>query len=283
MTIEYRKIQLEHIMKYILVPTLFTFTVLNFLTAQTANFDEKQFFKSVKESYYTLADKDINNFTALITSLKMEKFAEDNWENTEIFPLQLIWFKPDRLYLSQQGVPTIKDNRYQEFQEIVDGLKQQMRGILVDLQRFYIIGLFESIPDSYKIQNDERFVWISYNAGTPEQEVPVLFTMGLNGLCLKIEIAYPEENKKIFIYPSFRTIKTKWLCEGWSVQTVVNDEVVSGFVLDFNHGEVANIWVPIQINIAVQRADDPGNTYYDVIKLRNYLYNQSIELIERTN
>jgi len=270
-------------MKYILVPTLFTFTVLNFLTAQTANFDEKQFFKSVKESYYTLADKDINNFTALITSLKMEKFAEDNWENTEIFPLQLIWFKPDRLYLSQQGVPTIKDNRYQEFQEIVDGLKQQMRGILVDLQRFYIIGLFESIPDSYKIKNDERFVWISYNAGTPEQEVPVLFTMGLNGLCLKIEIAYPEENKKIFIYPSFRTIKTKWLCEGWSVQTVVNDEVVSGFVLDFNHGEVANIWVPIQINIAVQRADDPGNTYYDVIKLRNYLYNQSIELIERTN
>ena len=262
---------------------LFVSSAITLLKAQTTNFDEKQFFKSVKESYYTLADQDINNFTALVTSFKMEKFSEENWENKEIFPLQLIWFKPDKVYLSQQGVPTIKDNRYKDFQEIVDGLKQQLRGILVDLQRFYITGLFENIPDSYKILNDDQYVWISYDAGTPEQKVPVLFTMGINGLCLKIEIAYPEENKKIFIYPSFRTIKTKWLCEGWSVQTMVEDEVISGFVLNFMHGEVGNIWFPTEINIAVQRADDPGNTYYDVIKFRNYLLNQSLELIERPN
>jgi hypothetical protein len=213
----------------------------------------------------------------------METFSEENWQNKEVFPLQLIWFAPDKLYLSQQGVPTIKDNKYKEYQEIVDGLKQQMRGILVDLQRFYIVGLFESIHSDYKIEHNDEVVWITYNSGTAENEIPVIFTMGKNGLCLKIEISYPADNKQIVIYPSFKTIKTKWLCDGWSVQTIVNGEVESGFILELNNTLVENIWVPMQIDIGVQKSDDPGNTYYDVIKLKNFLFNQSIELLNNAS
>lgn len=256
---------------------------LSMLFAQINEFDEQQFFKSIQESYYTLANTDVKNFTALVTSLKMEKFAEENWQSKEIFPLQLIWFSPEKLYLSQQGVPTIKDNRYQEYQEIVDGIKQQMRGILLDLQRFYFVGLFESIANNYALEHDDKFVWINYNAGSDSIAIPVKYTMGRNGLCLKIELTYPVENKQIMIYPSFKTMKTKWLCDGWSVQTMLNGEVINGYVLEIINLEIEKVWVPGQINIGVQRADDPAHTYYDIIKLKNYLFNQSLELINNSN
>ena len=261
----------------------FLLSLFSIVFSQEDAFNEQEFFKSIKDSYYTLKGTESQNFTALVTSLKMEKFSEVNWENKEVFPLQLIWFAPDKLYLSQQGVPTIKDNKYKEYQEIVDGLKQQMRGILVDLQRFYIVGLFESISNNYSLEHDNEVVWISYNSGSIEIEVPVKITMGKNGLCLKIEISYPAENKQIVIYPSFKTVKTKWLCDGWSVQTIINGEVESGFILELVNDLVGNIWVPTQINIGVQKSDDPGNTYYDLIKLKNFLFNQSIELLNRSN
>lgn len=249
------------------------------ISAQETPFDEQAFFKNIKESYYTLNDTELKNFTTLVTSLKMEKFAEEQWKNKEVFPLQLIWFKPDRLYLSQQGVPTIPQDKYKEYQEIVDGLKQQMKGILVDLQRFYITGIYETISDKYTIKLDKDVVLISYNAGNEENQIPVNYIMGINGLCLKIDISYPKEKKQILIYPSFKTIKTKWLCDGWSVQTVINGEVESGFILELVNSQVENVWVPIQINLGVQKSDERGNTYYDIIKMRNYLFNQSIELL----
>lgn len=256
---------------------------IQFLSAQTNTFDEKQFFLDLKNSYYSLNDTHIGNFSALITSLKMEKFSKDNWDNQEIFPLQLIWFKPDRIYLAQQGTPTIKENKYKEYQDLVEGIKQQVKGILVDFQRFYITGLYKSINSNYKITHDNEFVWISFNVGSEEMIIPVTYILGRNGLCLKIEIDYSNENKKITIYPSFKTIKTKWLCDGWTVQTLINDEPISGFILEINYSEYQSIWIPMQININVQKADEPETRYYDIIKLRNYMFDQPMELKDGLN
>lgn len=262
---------------------LFIIIFIQILTAQKNTFDEKQFFLDIKNSYYNLNTTNLGNFSAFVTSLKMEKFAKENWNNEEIFPLQLIWFKPDRIYLAQQGTPTINENRYKEYQDLVEGIKQQVKGILVDFQRFYITGLYESINSNYNITYDNEFVWISFNAGNEQMEVPVIYTLGRNGLCLKIEITYPDEKKRITISPSFKIIKTKWLCDGWTVQTLINDEAVSGFVLEINYSEYQSIWIPMQIIINVQKADEPGTTYYDIIKIRNYLFNQPMELKEGAN
>ena len=253
------------------------------LFSQPENFDEKEFFKKIRESYYTLSTTGLKNLTSLITSIEMEIFAEKSWGNIEIFPLQLIWFSPDRLYLSQLGIPTIESEKYQEYQEIVNGLKQQMKGILLDLQRFYITGLFSCIREDYQINLKDDIVEISFSEGNDQMKTHVIYLFGLNGLCLENEISYPNENKTIKIYPTFRTVKTKWLCEGWTVQTIIDDTVQSGFMLQIKNNLVNGIWVPNEIIIGAQKAEDSGNTYFDSIKIKNYLFNQSIELLNNTN
>ena len=142
---------------------IFILISINVLFSQNNIFDEKQFFQEIKNSYYNLNDTNLENFTALVTSLKMEKFAKEIWKNEEIFPIQLIWFKPNRLYIAQQGTPTITENRYKEYQDLVEGIKQQVKGILIDFERFYITGLYESIKSDYTITTKNEFVWIDFN------------------------------------------------------------------------------------------------------------------------
>ncbi|HES60180.1 MAG TPA: hypothetical protein ENO18_07100, partial [Caldithrix sp.] len=89
--------------------------LLKILTAQPDEvFNEKQFFQDLKQSYYNLNDTNLKNLTVFITNVQLENFAEEMWKNKEIFPLQLIWFKPDKLYLAQQGTPVITENKTKE-------------------------------------------------------------------------------------------------------------------------------------------------------------------------
>ena len=257
--------------------------VINLLKAQTDVFDEKQFFQDLKKSYYNLNDTNLENLTALVTSLKMEKFAKEIWNTEEVFPIQFIWFKPDKLYLAQQGTPTISENRYKEYQDLVIGIKQQIKGILVDFDRFYITGLYESIKSTYNISLKDEFVLIDFNIGQEQESIPVKYTMGRNGLCIEIEIDYPDQSKRIILNPNFKIIKTKWICTGWKVQTLVNEEPISGFILDIRYDQYQSIWIPTQIIINVQKSDEPGTTYYDVIKLKSYMFNQPLELQESIN
>jgi len=200
------------------------------------------------------------------------------WKNQEIFPLQLIWFNPDDVYLSQLGVPKIESAKYKEYQEILDGLKLQLRGILLDLQRFYLNGLYKNITGDYKIQNNEEAVQITMQSETDKIVTKVKYLFGYNGLCLLNEISYPDQNKVIVIYPKFKTVKNKWLCQGWKVQTYFNGEVESGFDLELTNSFVDNKWVPSKIKIEVQKAEIKGTTFYDEIIIKNYLFDQPLEL-----
>lgn len=244
--------------------------------------DERSFFEKVKTSYYVLNQTSTKNFTALVTSLKMEKFAQETWQNQEVFPLQLIWFAPDRFYLSQQGSPTIPPDKYREYQSLVDGIKMQMKGILLDLNRFYVAGIFQRLSDDYKFRCSEEAIQITSKEGEPTNLTHVKYLLGLNGSCLLIEISYPTENKIIIIYPEFMTLKDKWLCKGWTVQTMIAGEVQSGFKLQIEYNVNNSIWVPVEIAITVQKAEEPGTTYYDQIKLKNYLFDQSIRLLDNS-
>jgi len=268
--------------RYYPINILVCFIILSTATGQQTEFNEKEFFSELSNSYYTLNETQLNNFSALVTSLKMEIFAEDVWENEEIFPLQLIWFKPDKIYLAQQGVPTIKENRYKEYQEIIDGIKFQIEVILPYLKRFYILGLYESIPNNYDIKVEEELVWITAIRNQDSLMDSTIYKMGRNGLCLNIEIHYPAENENIIITPSFNIIKTKWLCNGWIVQRLIGNSVINAYVLEIEYGEYQSFWFPVEIKMNIQKANDP-DTYYDIIKFRNYLFNQPIQLEEGAN
>jgi hypothetical protein len=249
---------------------------------QEKDFNEQEFFKKIKESYYTLNGTGAKNFTSLITNSGMESFAEEQWNNKEIFPFQLIWFAPGKLYLSQQGVPTIKEGKFKEYQDIINGLKGQLKGVFIDLQRFYISGLYGNINDDYLIKHNDQIIEISFEAGDQDNRTQFNYTFGLNGLCLKIETLNPDTSTRVVTYPKFKTVKTKWLCSGWVVQNIKNDEIKSGFEVQLKNSLVNNIWVPYEILIIVQKTEEMGNTYTDIIKIKNYLFNQAVELLNNS-
>jgi len=251
--------------------------------AQSTTFDEKAFFNQLRDSYYTLSATGSRNFVALVTSLKMETLAQELWKNKEVFPLQLIWFNPNKIYISQKGVPKIPKGKYKEYQQVVNGLKMQLKGVLLDLQRFYLQGLYNSIAGDYTIQHNEKAVQITQIQKEGDSEIKSKYLFGLNGLCLYNEIVYPKERKVITIEPHFKTVKSKWLCTGWKVQTVIDGEVNSGFNLVIENVFVNNVWVPSRIIIEVQKAEAKGKTFFDEIKLKNYLFNQSIQLMGSPN
>ena len=74
-------------------------------------------------------------------------------------------------------------------------------------------------------------------------------------MCLKIETINPDTSAKVVTYPKFKTVKTKWLCSGWVVQNIKNDEIKSGFEVQLKNSLVNNIWVPHEILIIVQKTD----------------------------
>ena len=263
--------------------TLVILFIFSSVHAQKVTFNEQEFFNRLRDSYYTLSATNKKNFVALVTSLKMESLAEELWQKKEIFPLQLIWFNPNKIYISQKGVPQIPRGKYKEYQEVVNGLKMQLKGILLDLQRFYLIGLYGSISGDYTLQHNEEAVQITQVQKSADVEIKSKYLFGLNGLCLFNEIAYPAEQKVITIEPHFKTVKSKWLCTGWKVQTVINGEINSGFNLIIDNVFVDNVWVPGQITIEVQKADAKGKTFFDRIKLKNYLFNQAIQLVGQPN
>jgi len=257
---------------------MFLFLIPMDLFAQQDSFNEQDFFNRIKTSYYNLSDTGLQNFTALVTNEQMQVFASEAWDNSEIFPLQLIWFNPDKLYLSQHGTPKLEENKYLEYQEIVNGLKTQLRGILLDLQRFYLRGLYDSIGPDYVLQHNEEAVQINFINKDQSGETRIKYLFGYNGLNVLIQLEYPQQKKQIVIYPKFKTVKNKWLCTGWSVQTYLKDEIINGYNLTIQNKFVNDLWVPGEILIEVQKSEIKGQKYYDQIILRNYLFNQSIKL-----
>jgi len=247
--------------------------------AQEKGFDEQAFFANMQTSYYSLAGTGIQNFVALVSSSKMQTFARQAWKNKDVFPLQLIWFNPNKIYLSQQGVPSIPKGKYKEYQDLLKGLKMQVKGLLVDLQRFYFQGLYNSISGDYILKHNDKEVQITQIQHIGNVTTKLKYLFGLNGLLLYNEISYPSQNKVITVYPKFRTVKNQWLCDGWSVQTFINGEVESGFDLKLTSQLVNNVYVPVDISLEVQKAEKKGQTFVDKVILRNYLFNQSIRFV----
>jgi len=251
------------------------------LTGQDTTFNEKDFFKQIEESYYSLSKTKINNFTALLTNYSTEDFAEKQWKNSEIFPLQLIWLSTNRVFLSEQGVPALSDSAKAKYNQMVLDLKEQITGILFDLKRFYLKGLYNSISSDYRLRSVSDLVEIKFLSIANSDTTYYTYYLGKNGLCFKIVTENPGDNTKVETYPHFRIVKTKWLISDWEVQINRDNKIETGIVVNFNSKIIDGEWAPSEIVIAVQHADRPGETFTDVIKFRNFLSNQPLQIIEQ--
>jgi hypothetical protein len=249
--------------------------------AQLPNFDERDFFKTVRESYYNLSDENINNFTALVTNSEIEQFAQDEWGNAEVFPLQVIWFSPDRLFLSRQGVPSLPKEKYDKCQQKISDLNIQLKRIMPNLQRFIYKGVYNSLRNDYEISmtNKEQTVIIKYIRGSGTLQTVEKFYFTLNGLCRKIDITNSDNMKQITTFPIFRAVKTKWLCTGWKIKIRESNKDSSEYTISLRNKIVNDLWVPADIKINNSTTNNKEELFSSMIKIRNYLFNQSIEYI----
>ncbi len=270
-------------MKKVIGIVLIAFFSLSGLSAQS-NFDETSFLQALHLSYYTLSNTKLQNFIASVSSAKFDTFTKQNWDTVGIPPIKIIWEKPNKIYLSQLKFP-FKMNAKQKktYTELVNALKMQMKGILLDLQRFYLVGLLDpDLMDHYVLRHTDKAVQMTFS-DIDNQGTTVKYLLGLNGLCIMIDINYPLQNKEMVLYPQFKTVDEKWLCQGWTVQTMVAGQVVSGFKLTVNFAQTQNIWLPESFFIEVQKADKKDKIFYDEIKLFDYLLNQNITITTKAN
>ncbi len=261
------------ILKFLLILTFF-------VQAQTSNFDEKKFFETIQSSYYNLKNTELKNFLVLVQNQSTQNIARQYWQNPDVFPLQLIWLNPDHVFLSEQGVPALPDTVSSQYGALVSDLKRQVSGLLFDLKRFYLTGIFETISNNYRIDVLDKLVRVAYNEVNGPDTTLNVYYFGFNGLLLKSDSFSPDGRRKVTTRPKFKIVKTKWLCVGWEAQMWLDDKVESGFIIGLDMQEYQNIWIPYNIDIVVQQARFKGATFTDRLFFRNYIYNQSLQMIK---
>jgi len=258
---------------------LLSLSLFSFGKAQV--FDEVSFLHNLKTSYYLLINQPVKNFVVKITSAKMDAFTKENFDTTGIPVLQLVWRKPADVFLSEIRFPFKMDIKQKaEYRELVDALKIQVKGIFLDLQRFYLNGLInENLMSDYILRHTEEAVQMTFK-NIDRQGTNVKYLLGLNALCILIDIEYPLQAKHMVIYPDFQLVDKKWLCHGWTVQTLIKGEVESGFKLTIEYEKLNNIQLPVDFFLEVQKAEEKGKIFYDEIKFFDYQLNQKIEIKE---
>ena len=260
----------------------FLFLLDSNVFCQTNIFDEQTFFENIQSSYYSLESTKTKNISVLLTNVTTETFAGKVWNNPEIFPLQLIWLSPDRLFISQQGVPSLSDSLKVVYSNLVNNLKSQITDILFDLKRFYFSDIYNSISENYLLNHKEDVVQIKFSSILQTDTTFYEYYFGLNGLCLKIISYTPSKNLKIETIPHFKISKTRWIISGWEVQMYTKDVIQTGYSIDINYKDKKNIWILSEIILSVQRKNTVGKTFNEVLKFRNFLFDQSLHYLEQT-
>ncbi len=246
---------------------------------QTVPFKEQQFFEKLQNSYYYLESTKTKNFTALLTNSATEQFAKTNWKNSEIFPLQVIWFAPNRIFLSEKGVPALNDSLKNIYSQHIQNLKIKVQDLLINLRQFYFNGFYNSISENYQILQSNDLVNLKFEKVSKSDTVKYAYQFGLNGLCLKITATSESDGTIVETIPVFKIVKTQWLIVGWSVKVIKNDVIQSGYAVSLKNSQAGKIWVPIEIIISVQDVNHLGKTFSDVLKIRNYLFDQSLQIM----
>ncbi len=243
------------------------------------NFDESSFLQNLKSSYYLLAQRPVKNFIVQINSAKIDAFTKENWDTTGIPVIQLIWQNPADVYLSEIRFPyKMNDNQQKEYRELLEALKVQIRGILLDLQRFYITGLLnDDLINKFVLRHNEQAVQMTFK-NFDQQGTTIKYLLGLNALCILIDVEYPDQSKRMVIYPEFNLVDAKWLCMGWTVQTMISDQVVSGFKVTIKYNKLQDIYLPYSFFIEVQKIEEKDKIFYDEVRFFNYRLNQKIEI-----
>jgi hypothetical protein len=247
-----------------------------------AQLDSVSFLQKVKSSYYSVQSTALPNFSQWVTSDYFRERMKGVLGEGE-YPLEMIWIGPDRLFFIKlpllSAIDSIQSDAVQNLQL---EMQQELKGILIDWQRFYGGEILSGVPPRSvcSLSSSRDTVLIKFEIMEQEQKIDVCFYFGENGLCLKLKLHYRESARDILIYPTFDYIDGRWLCSGWQTQIIENGDVQSGFLVQIVSEKVDRYWLPKKLNMQLQTTKIKDVVYKREYYFANTLLNRSIQLVE---
>ncbi len=258
----------------IVIPIIMIILFSNSLYSQ---FNQEEFLYRVKTIYHSLRVQGLENFTCWVTS---DLFLEETKETykEELYPLELIWKKPNMIYYIKRALPDHPEaEQNRKSQEIQMNMIQALKGLLIDWQRFCAGNVLDDLPKTYLITTVSDTAFIQYENYENGKLIKVKMTFGLNGICLKLTVEFPDKNEVINTYPRFRLIGEKWLCTGWTVQTLKKGSVESGFLVKLRSRKIENHWIPERINLQLQKRGIDKTLYTRTYIFKNIVLNKDLK------
>lgn len=242
-----------------------------------SQFKKEEFLYRAKTIYHSLRVQGLENFSCWVTS---DLFLEETKETykDELYPLEIIWKNPNMFYYIKRPIPQLPEiEQNNHINELQINMVQTLKGLIIDWQRFCGGNVLDDLPETYLISNVEDTVIIEHENVENGKPIKVKMLFGLNGICLKISVMFPEKNEIINTYPAFRLAGDKWLCTGWTVQTLKNGSVHSGFVIKLRSKEIENYRIPERMNLQLQTKDAEDMRYMRTYIFKNIVLNKDIK------
>ena len=248
-----------------------------------AQIDEPAFFNRVNDSYFTLGETDINNFSSWITS-NYFKEATEFFYNEEVFPLELIWVKPNDVYFIRRPLPAISDSsKYHRSITAQRDMQLELRALLMDWRRFYAGRILADMPVDYQLVTHGDTVVISFITTDRTTTSRTQLFFASNGLLLRCELTVDDSGQKVVTYPKFKYTGEFWLCTGWQVQVLRASSIESGFNVLVVSQRIKKYWVPEHFEMTLQTSGDVYKIYTRVYEFRNIRVDGDIQVLNGRN
>jgi hypothetical protein len=246
-----------------------------------AQIDEPAFFSKINNMYYALELTDLNNFSSWITSNVFEDATKGFYDN-EVFPLEVIWIKPNDLYFIQRPLPVIDDSTLSKKAKIAQSdMQKEIRALLIDWSRFYSGRLLAMMPADYMIDTVSDTVILRYhNYDDPNKSKTEIY-FAQNGIVLETRAISTDSSGVIYTYPEYKFSGEYWLCTGWRVQIVRNGEVQSGFQIKLISQRLEKYWLPAKLEMTLQTIDLQDKIFVREYNFRNSRINRDIQILNK--
>ena len=256
--------------------------MISLVFSLAAQIDESEFLYRIKTNYYSLQSKGIKNFSFWVTSDMFKNNTKEIFQGKEIYPLEVIWMNPDKLFFIKQPLPVIEDsNDIKLVNDLILDLQKELNGILVDWQRFIGSGLLDKIPEHYLFSTSDDTVKIEFQSIEENAPATIRLYFGLNGLCLKIVIENQTTKQILYTYPGYEYVDKQWLCKNWRVQILDKGEITGGFLVDIISERIDGYFIPVKIKLHVQSSDKKDKIFFRNYNCRNIMINRDLKIISK--
>jgi hypothetical protein len=246
----------------------------------TAQLDTVEFFQRVNSLYYTVESCGLQNFSMWVTS---DFFREniDSAASTQEYPWEIIWVRPNKIFFIKRPLFLTGDStKFHLAQKLQLEMQQELKGLIIDWQRFYGGSILADLPPHYNLIALQDTILLKYESREQDKKMDVCQYFGQNGVCLKVRFKYVDSGQEIYIYPVFNYIDIKWLCSGWQVQMLENNEVSSGFIVQIFSEKINTCWLPKKIIMQLQTKKTPAIIFKREYEISNIITNRSIKVVE---